>query len=659
MPAGGLIDLVVALAAAVVLLLAGHRLKLPSVGALLLAGVAIGPAGLGWVAADSPIAHLAEIGVVFLLFSIGLDLSLAELLRMRRAALVGGGIYVTLTGVAGAGVAAMFGASPRLALLAGFLTAISSTVVPLKLLGDGGELGAPHGRVVLGVALFQDLVAVPMLVLVPVLAGGGSSSGSQVALRLAASIAAVAAIVLVARRLAPRWLAAVSGTRSRELFLLAALLLCLGLAVATHALGLSYALGAFVAGLLLSESEYVHQAAAEIAPLRDVFASLFFVGIGMLLERRTLVELGPKVLLAALGILVLKTAAGYASVRFAGYPARTSWLSAVAMANIGEFSFVVAGAAVVTGLMPREGEQLFLGAAIASLLIAPFAWRAAPFVAARFPAGPAGEAPEKGIADHVVIVGYGVGGRNLARVLRETGIPYRIVELAPDLVRMAAAAGEPVLFGDATRREILEHAGVAAARVVVYAISDRAALLSSVGLARQLQPEVRIVARTRRIEEIEALHSAGADEVVAEEFESSIELFTRVLARFHVPRNVVEAEEKLLRGDRYRMFRSSARGDWVSPALLDLLAAGTVDLHRVAEGSEAAGRTLRDLELRRRTGGTVIALVRGREATPNPSPDLRLEAGDVLVLVGSHGEIDAAGRVLEGERARTELDVPA
>ncbi len=659
MPISGLIDLVVALAAAVTLLLAGHRLRLPSVGALLLAGVAIGPAGLGWVAADSPITRLAEIGVVFLLFSIGLDLSVADLLRMRRAALFGGTIYVTLTGVAGGGVAAMLGAPPRLAVLAGFLTAISSTIVPLKLLGDGGELGAPHGRVVLGIALFQDLVAVPLLVLVPVLAGGGEDSATQVVVRLALAVVAVFAIVLVARRLAPRWLRTVTGTRVRELFLLAALLLCLGLAAATHALGLSYALGAFIAGLLLSESEYVHQAAAEVAPLRDVFASLFFVGIGMLLERRTLVELGPSVLLAAVGILLLKTATGYMAVRFAGFPPRTSWLGAVAMANVGEFSFVVAGAAVTVGLMPAGGQQLFLGAAIASLLLSPFAWRAAPAIAARFPAGPAGEEPERGLADHVVVVGYGVGGRNLARVLRETGIRYRIIELAPDLARLAVADGEPVLFGDATRREILEHAGVATARVVVYAISDRAGLLASVALARQIQPGVRIVARTRRIEEIEPLHAAGADEVVAEEFESSIELFTRVLARFHVPRNVVEAEEKLLRGDRYRMFRSSARGDWVSPALLDLLAAGTVDLHRIAEGSRAAGSSLRELELRRRTGGTVIALVRGREATPNPSPDFRLEAGDVLVLVGSHGEIDAAGRELEGERARAELDVPA
>ena len=307
------------------------------------------------------------------------------------------------------------------------------------------------------------------------------------------------------------------------------------------------------------------------------------------------------------------------------------------------------------GLLGDDELQVFLAAAILTLVLTPVLVAAGPRVAAvarrlGLPAGTesVGERPVvEPLADHVVIVGFGVGGRNLARVLREASIRYVVVELAGEVARAARAEREPVLFGDATRVEILRLAGIERARVAVFAISDRDALHRAVSAARALAPRLVLVARTRHVADLEELAGLGADEVVAEEFESSIELFARVLAHYHVPRHVIDAQERALRGDRYRGLRSALAGEQVSAAVLEALAAGTVDVFRVIGGARAAGRSIRELEVRRTTGATILALVRDGLPLSNPSPDQRLEAGDSSVLVGSHAEIEHAFRLLD------------
>lgn len=649
-------ELVVVLGAAVAVLLACFRLRIPAVVGLLVTGVLLGPAGFGLVARGELIDLLAELGVVFLLFSIGLDLSLDELRQVRRAFSLGGPVYVG--GILGLSVAlaVLFDRSPRFGLFVGFLVTLSSTAVVFKLLAEAREMGTPHGRLVVGICLFQDFLLAPMLLLLPVLGTAGAIRGGEVLLRLAGGVALVIGIFALARLAMPWVLGWVARTRVREAFVLGAVTVCLGLALATHAAGLSLALGAFLAGLLVSECDYSHQIVAEVSPLRDLFNSIFFVSIGLLLEREILLTAWPVVLAVTAGVIVVKLLLGLVTAAALGTAQRTGVLAAVALAQIGEFSFVLAKDGHAQGLLGPVELQVFLAAAILTLLATPLLIAAGPRLAVlaralHLPGGrtAVGERPPgEELRDHVILVGFGVGGQNLARVLREARIPYLVVDLAPEVVRAAQHTGERVLYGDATRPEILERAGVRTARVAVFAISDHDALRRAVRTARQLQPGLHLIARTRRVADLEALTADGAQEIVAEEFESSLELFARVLAHYHVPRHVVAAQERLLRGDGYRGLRATLAGERLPAEALAALAAGTVDIYRVPPGSRLAGRTVLELDLRRHTGANLLALVRDGDPQPNVS-GIALAAEDLLVLSGSHQEIEAAFHLLDRE----------
>jgi CPA2 family monovalent cation:H+ antiporter-2 len=370
----------------------------------------------------------------------------------------------------------------------------------------------------------------------------------------------------------------------------------------------------------------------------------------MLLDLAVATRHLPLVLALAVGILVLKAAVTFAVVRLLGYPSRTALLVGLALAQVGEFSFVVANAGAAAGLLAGDEMQYFLAASILSLAATPALINLGPVIAARLARGgaPPPAAAAKTLRQHVVIVGFGVNGRNLARVLRETGIRYAVLELDGEIVRRALAAGEPLVYGDATRRDILEHCGVPRASVMVFGISDADALRRGIRLARELNPSLHILVRTRRVVEIDDLYRLGASEVIAEEFETSIEVFNRVLRHYHVPRNVVEAQEKVLRAERYEALRSTARAAAVPERVLRFLAAGTTDVFFVDQEGVASGRTLAELQVRERTGASVIAVVRGEQSHTNPAGDFRLEPGDSVVLVGSHAEIRRAFDVLAG-----------
>jgi CPA2 family monovalent cation:H+ antiporter-2 len=523
--------------------------------------------------------------------------------------------------------------------------------VVLKLYRDRRELESPQGRSALGILLFQDVMLVPMLVALPLLAStGGRFSDHALRLVVAAGIGALAFVA--ARKLLPRLLDRVAKTRAKEVFLFGALFACLGLAYLTEKLGFSLALGAFVAGLLAAESDYRSQVIADVEPFRDLFASLFFVSIGMLVDLPAAARRWPEIVGLVLLLVVVKVVATFVAVRAVGYPARIVAQVALGLAQIGEFSFVIAASARALGLIDGETHGVVIAAAVVTLMATPAAVALAPEAARRLPARFQGWIDRGALADtstgthelqdHVVIVGFGACGRTLARVLSEAHLRYRVIEANADLVARAAREGQPVLYGDATKAEILRAAGFAHARMAVFAISDPAATLRALAIARREWPRVHLLVRTRLVSEIERLRDAGAHEVIAEEFESSIEIFTRVLAAFHVPRNVVRAQTRILRGEDYGMLRAPSVDGRVSKAVLEALAAGTTEVLRIDDQSPAAGRSLEELDLRRKSGATIIAVVRGEASRTNPPPDHRLEVGDDLVIVGSHAEIDAA-----------------
>jgi CPA2 family monovalent cation:H+ antiporter-2 len=647
-------DSVVLLASAVVVLLIAARLRIPPVVALLLTGLMIGPSGFGWISDAEEVEVFAEIGVVLLLFVIGLEVSLERLRELRRPFLVGGSVQAAVTAALAFAASRALGFAFNQAVFFGFVIALSSTAIVLKLYGDRRETDTPQGRMVLGILLFQDFLIVPMIVVVPVLAGEVGASPLDLLLRFGGSFALIVAIMVVARFIAPSLFDRIARTRARETFVLGSLGICLGLAWATHALGFSLALGAFVAGLLVSETEYGQQAIADVAPFRDLFASVFFISIGMLVDLGFAFSNLPVVIGLTVAIVVVKSLVAGGAVAAVGLPARVRVLVGFSLAQVGEFSFVLMEVGRRHGLLATDTYQVLLSSVVSTMLLTPLLVHLGPAGAALWvrvwgpPRNRELEEAASAIHDHVIVVGFGAGGRLLARVLKEAAIRFVVIELNSETVKRARREGVPIFYGDASRREVLEHAGIERARLVAFAISDPEAQRRAVRAARRLNPTVEVVVRTRRITEIEELRRLGADEVVAEEFETAIEIFTRVLQRYHVPRNVVRAQTRVLRGDGYRMLRAPGQGEGVSEAVLDALEAGTTDIFRLDRESPAAGRSLRDLDLRQRTGATVLAVVRNDKPHPNPGADTVIEAGDDLVLVGSHVEIDRAFDLLGG-----------
>ena len=639
-------DLLIVFALGGMVVYAVGRIKLPAIAGLLITGAVIGPHGLSLVEDAGRVELLAEIGVVLLLFTIGLESSLTRLLEMWRTLLFGGGGQILLC----IGLVALCtwrqGQGLGQPLFFGFIAALSSTASVLRLLGERAQLGTPMGRIVLGVLLFQDLCIVPLMLLTPILAGQ-SSGASSVLWTLLRSLGLVVAVVVGARRILPPLLAAVVRTRSRELFLTFLLVLCLGTAYLTSLAGLSLALGAFLAGLAVSESEYSHQALAEAIPFRDAFGSLFFVSIGMLVDVGFLVEHPLWVLGALLALWVIKTLSALLPVLLLGYPLPLALQVGLALAQIGEFAFVLSRSGLALGLINAEQNQVFLAVSVASMLTTPLLLELGFRLRGRVPderlarsAEGVGDAPSKALRGHVVIAGYGVNGQNLAKALGSAEIPYAILEMNPETVRAARARGEPIYYGDCTRAAVLESMGIAHARMFVIAISDAASTRQSTSLARSLNEQVEILVRTRFVAEVEELRRLGANEVIPEEFETSIEIFARVLRHFDVPKNLILDAVAQVRGGMYDMLRGASRPG--TPLVGELSAIHGIEVERVQvrEGSTAIGHSLIELELRRTTGSTVLAVQRGAEVHANPAGDFRLELGDITLVVGQPAAID-------------------
>jgi len=640
-------DLVILFAAALPIVVVFQRLRVPTVVGFLIAGVVIGPHGAGLIANSTDVDNLAELGVVPLLFVVGLELSFRQLVPQRRIILTAGPLQVLLTGGIVATAALAAGLPLPESVFLGFLIVHSSTVVVLQVLSERGDLDAPHGRIAIGILLIQDLCLIPMILLTRLLAAPSAASWVAVLLVLAKAAAAIGGIVVLALLVMPAVLRHVVQLRSRELFTGAIVLFCLGTAWLASQLGLSLALGALIAGLVISESEYSHQAVADILPFRDAFNSIFFISIGMLLRIDFLAAHFAGLVGSALAVLLFKALVVPLAVLPVYRSVRVALLTALSLAAMGELSFVLARFAQPLGLLPPEHAEWFIAVGVLTMLASPFLIHVAPALSARAVAllgttAPTDAAQRERARNHVLIVGYGLNGENLAHVLRQTGLPYLILELHPERTSAARSRGEPVLYGDATRPAVLAEAGVAGAQVIVVAISDRMATRRIVALARQRNPHVPIIVRTRYVAEMDDLRRLGATEVIPEEFETSVEIFARVLRRLRVPRNVIALQVDLIRRQGYSMLRGLELPRQTLDQLGDILAATTTESFMVPRSSPAAGRSIRDLQLRKQTGVTIIAVVRGGQSLTNPSPDLEIQGGDILVMVGNHGQLDQA-----------------
>lgn len=653
-----LTELLVVYTVSALVVFAFHRFRVPSVVGLLVSGVLVGPHGLKLVSDLEDVHLLAETGVVVLLFTVGLEFSLGRLLAMSRLMLQIGAPQVL--GCAAVSVAATWWylGSLNSAIFAGMLVAMSSTAVVFKLLADRGEMESPHGRIAVAVLLFQDLLVVVCMLMIPLLAdGAGNVVGALGSLLL--GLATVAGILIAGRTLIPGLLHQIVRTRNRELFLIAIFVVCIGTATLTAWAGLSLALGAFLAGLLLAESEYGHQTLAEVLPFRDTLSSLFFVSVGMLLDVRFMLANLALVVLTVLALVVLKFVCVALPTKLLGYPLRTAWLAGLALAQVGEFSFVLAVRGLEAELLEPGDYQIFLSAAVLTMGLTPFlinsgartwswlqTWWGEEAVKQAEAAQLADQAGHPHLQDHVVIAGYGLNGRNLARVLNETGIEYVVLEMNPETVRQRRKTGEHVLYGDCTRTAVLEHAGIGSARAYVVVVSDPTSIRQTVALARKLRPDLRIIVRTRFLTEVDELRKLGASEIIPEDFETSVEIFSRVLREYEVPGNVISRLTSQIRAGQYQILRSERLGRDLSPLATDLFATSELETAVLSADSPLAGRTLAESGLRTKTGASIVAVRRGSETHANPPADLPLAAGDTLVLFGSPEQLQAALEVI-------------
>ncbi len=642
-------DIIVIFLLSIVAIFIGHRLRVPVVVGFLVTGVVAGPYGLRLVQEVEQIEVLAEVGVVLLLFAIGIEFSFEKLFRIKRAALVGGPLQVAITLLATTFVGIEMGLPLNKSIFVGFLVALSSTAVVLKILQDRAEMDTPHGNNTLGILIFQDIAVVPMILFVPLLVAQESTSLSMpLLLMLAKGVGMIGLVILGAKLIVPALLYQVVRLRSSELFLLTVILICLAVAWVSYTAGLSLALGAFLAGLIISESEYSYQALGNIIPFRDVFTSFFFVSIGMLLDFGFFIERAELVAAAALGVLILKAAVSGGVSILLGYPIRTGVLTGLALAQIGEFSFILSKTGLDSGILGQGEYQLFLAVSILTMASTPFVIAASPKAAdllyrlplpEKLKAGhPFAAIPEK-MENHLVIIGYGFVGRTLAQAVRVEKLPYLILEMNPEKVKAERANGEPIHYGDATQELVLRHADVDTARVVVVAVSNEMATLRIVEMARKINPKVYIMARVRYLDEAAGCYDLGADEVIPEEFETSVEIFSRVLGKYLVPRTEIEKMIVEVRSYGYDMFRNVEIEPGKISDLRRYLPNVEVVTAKVEEKAPASGKTLADLELRKKLGVNVIGILRDSGNILNPQSDTDIQAGDVLLILGTSEEI--------------------
>jgi len=645
-------ELIILLAVSLPITYVFHRAKLPALVGFLITGVLIGPYGVSLITETRVVERLADVGVVLLLFAVGLEFSIEDILKSSRQFFIGGATQVLLTIAATTGITTMLHYPLPQAVFFGFLASLSSTAIVLKMYTDRTELDTAHGRLSTGILLFQDIAVVPMMLMLPVLSqasAAGIVSLLTVFTSLGKALLGLVGVYIAARQAVPFLLHQVIRLRNREMFFLLVVLLCLGTAWVTYSLGLSLALGAFLAGIIISESEYSHHIVVEIMPFRDYFASIFFISIGMLLHTAYFRTYWLILVIMVIILITVKIGLVALTAAVLKYPIRSSLLTGFGLAQIGEFSFLLAQQGHERGLMGGDIFQMFINASILSMLVAPLLIQVGPWFMARLPEL-APESIEKkdvcGLTGHTIIAGYGLNGRNLAKTLKATHIPYVVLEVNADTIRKARGEGEPIIYGDITRRETLMRAGVECAKVIVFAISDLAASRIAVRMVRQLNPAIFILIRTRYAAEVDELTRLGADQIIPEEFETSIEIFSRVLHEYHVPTNVIANQIQLVRFGGYKMLRGISLDQENLGRIAALLAGATVDTIQIEPGSPPVGRTLRDLEIRKNSGATVIAIARNGEALTNPGPEFMLQPDDIVILLGAHRDLDEAVKLL-------------
>jgi CPA2 family monovalent cation:H+ antiporter-2 len=651
-------EIVVILGLSVLIILAFQRFRMPAILGFLITGVVAGPHGFSLVKASHEVELLSEIGVIFLLFVIGIEFSLKGLARIRNTVLIGGSLQVGGTILFTVIIGLLSGLELEKAVFLGFLISLSSTAIVLKILQEKGQIASAHGRIAMGILIFQDIIVVPMILFTPILAGNGGNTLVTVLLLFAKVAFVVSALVLLSRYVVPKVLHRVVRTKSRELFILTVIVLIFATAWLTSSAGLSLALGAFFAGLIISESEYSHQATVNILPFREIFISFFFVSVGMLLDISYFVGHFWQLILLTIGVILLKMIVIALTILVKKYPLKTVFMSAFTLFQVGEFAFLLSIIGIKNSLLDESMYQTFLSVSILSMGLTPFMmgyserfsdWA----IKAMLPEGvrkrldrlqKLKHKPDsftvEDMHDHLVIIGFGVNGQNVAKAARQAKIPYSIIEFDPLVYQEAKKEGLPIVFGDASDPILLSHVHVHEARVAVIAISDAAATKMIIRKIREVSETTHIIVRTRYVNEIVPTLDLGADEVIPEEFETSIEIFTRVLNRYLVPFEQIKEFAAVIRSHNYELL-AKTNNDFIVPESLRLQIPELVfaSLPVYQDHNKVVGKSISESGLRSNFQVTVLAIRRGNKYITEIDPEMNIETDDMLYVFGKPDNI--------------------
>ncbi|MEN6375166.1 MAG: cation:proton antiporter [Smithella sp.] len=630
-----------------------NKVKLPSILGFLITGIIIGPFGLRLIDDTAGIQFMAEIGVAFLLFTIGIEIQFSPFLKNLSELLLSGGLQILCTFVVGMLIGLAMQLSLSQSVFVGFILTHSSSALILKLLKDRSDEDSPQGKISIGVILSQDLMVVPMMLMIPFLAAGSGPDVLLIIWKMIKSILIVIVILAAARYVIPFVMEGLVSMNMRDVLVITSVVVAMGIAWITESLGLSLAIGAFLAGMALSDTDFTQQIISDINPFRDVFLSVFFVSLGMILNVDFLRENAGYILLVSLCIILIKAAIVFGLVKLLRYPLRVALLSGVMLAQIGEFSFVLASQGLHQNIISGFIYQGFIGASVLTFIATPLIVSITYYLLEkkRIAEGiPSSEKSNKiELSNHVIICGLGLNGRNLVKVLKNTGINYVTIDLNFKHIKEAKAKGEKnVIWGDASNTEILKYAGIDSARVLVIAISDRYLTKRCLDIAKTMKRDLHVIVRTKYVADIDELVKLGADNIIPEEYETSIQILSRVLRMFHIPNSIILAQGNIIRNKSYGVFREVRFTEEAFEQINQILAQGTIETFYVASGSAIIGKSIKELDLKARTGATILNIIRENKTITNPSSDFVFQAADQLIIFGSHSVLDLALSTLGG-----------
>ncbi len=656
-------DITVIVAVGTVSLLVCSRMKVPGILGYLLTGLLVGPNGLGLVHDVHNINMMAEVGVVLLLFTIGLEFSLQQLIALRRSALGGGVLQVALTMGIVASIAIIMGVDSGKSLFLGMIVALSSTAIVLKLLVENGTIESPHGRISTSILIFQDIAIIPMMLITPMLVPGGDATAMDVVVTLGKAMLVVVVLFAVARFIVPKLLNRVTNTRSREIFLFSIILICMLVAFVTNQAGLSLALGAFLAGMVVSETGYGYQALGNVIPFKDVFTGFFFVSIGMLINLEIFAQSYMLIIALAIAVILIKAIAAAVVINMLGYPIKISINTGLTLAQIGEFSFILAATGFSLGLLTEHEQSMFVSISVLTMAATPFLMKYGDNIGGLIAKLPLPQKIKKGylhqqnakikpLKDHIIIVGYGPAGRNIAKASQNAGIAYNVIEMNPITVHEELKKGTPIFYGDASQEEILEHAKIHDARAIIISGADHHTAKSMVESIYRMNPGIALIIRTRFVTHALELKKLGASEVVVEEVEASVALLTGVLRHYTVPTEDIEAIEAEIRKNDANTETQTVRRYGKKYKLNEKgIESASVT---IPVDSKLNGQTLRDIDVRYKYDVNVIGIRSEGILRVSPGASYVLKERDEMVVTGLSTDISSFASMVANSRVEQE-----